>query len=57
MRPSNSTLWISVWCFFLDFDGVLHPNNCGPHEQFCYMGNFVDAMRLADTIIDMQLSG
>jgi hypothetical protein len=34
---------------FLDFDGVLHPDNCGPYEQFSYVGNFVDAMRLADS--------
>ena len=38
---------------FLDFDGVLHPDNCGPHEQFCYVGNFANAMRLVDPLHKM----
>ncbi len=33
---------------FLDFDGVLHPLGCRPHEEFCYVKNFVDAVRLVD---------
>jgi len=33
---------------FLDFDGVLHPQDCPAQEMFCFMGNFVDAMRIID---------
>jgi hypothetical protein len=33
---------------FLDFDGVLHPENHTPETEFCFVGNFADAIRLVD---------
>lgn len=33
---------------FLDFDGVLHPLGAKPHEEFCFLNNFVSAFRFAD---------
>lgn len=33
---------------FLDFDGVLHPENGDPNMEFVFMQNFCDALRAAD---------
>ena len=30
---------------FLDFDGVLHPNNCGTADHFCLLERFEGVMR------------
>jgi HAD domain in Swiss Army Knife RNA repair proteins len=33
---------------FLDFDGVLHPDNLEPDRLFCYMPGFCEVIRKAD---------
>jgi hypothetical protein len=35
---------------FLDFDGVLHPQTFSSLDQFCYMDNFCDAIRIVDPL-------
>jgi hypothetical protein len=34
---------------FLDFDGVLHPEDCALQEIFCFLPNFCEALRTADS--------
>jgi hypothetical protein len=38
---------------FIDFDGVLHPEDHTPETEFCFVKNFADAVRLVD--LDRQL--
>lgn len=33
---------------FLDFDGVLHPEGCGPDMEFCFMPQFGQVMQHVD---------
>jgi len=33
---------------FIDFDGVLHPENRSPETDFCFVRNFENAVRLVD---------
>jgi hypothetical protein len=33
---------------FLDFDGVLHPETCGPESNFCCLPTFCSVLRLVD---------
>jgi hypothetical protein len=34
---------------FVDFDGVLHPENYTPETEFCFVKNFENAVRLVDS--------
>jgi hypothetical protein len=33
---------------FLDFDGVLHPEDCAQRDNFCFLPNFCEALGAAD---------